>query len=308
MSKVTFKEVIQLAEQLNMNGELLESFNFACRAKNLTPSTLKCYAERLEYLLKYAASIKKELHELTQKDIQSYLMQILDSVSAATVNGRIRVFKVFYSHLKGEAFIDSNPMDHISLVRTELKVKPVLSVEEMSRVLAQFDRKHFNGARDYCMMLLCYDSMIRINELLSIKAADIDLQTKLVKVFGKGRKERHVPFSDRTAKTIHTFLIRHRKGIPGPLLFCTKDGKKVDYRRAHRIFTDAGKKAGVYVHPHLIRHSSASQFIRMGGSPSVLQKILGHSSLAITQRYVHLSNEDMNAAYERFSPAAQLGS
>ncbi|MGB5106692.1 MAG: tyrosine-type recombinase/integrase [Candidatus Zixiibacteriota bacterium] len=156
------------------------------------------------------------------------------------------------------------------------------------------------------MMLLCYDSMIRINELLSIKTADIDLQTKLIKVFGKRRKKRHVPFSDRTAKTIHTFLIRHRKGIPGPLLFSTKDGEKVDYRRAHRIFTDAGKKAGVYVHPNLVRHSSASQFIRMGGSPAVLQKVLGYSSLAITQRYVHFSNDEVHEAYERYSPVPRL--
>ncbi|MBK7092370.1 MAG: phage integrase N-terminal SAM-like domain-containing protein [bacterium] len=95
--KVTFKEVIQLAEQLNMNGSFSESFTFSCRAKNLTQSTLKCYAERLEYLVRYAASISKELHELTQKDIQSYLMKILDTVSAATVNRRIRVFKVFFT-------------------------------------------------------------------------------------------------------------------------------------------------------------------------------------------------------------------
>jgi integrase/recombinase XerD len=307
MSNMTFQLLAKIADELSVNTNLLESFFFGCRIKNLTASTLKCYAERLEYLVRYAASIQKQLDELTQKDIQAYVMSIIDAVSPATVNGRIRVFKVFYAHLKREAFIEANPMDHISLVRTENKIKPVLSVQDMTRVLAQFNRRFFNGARDYCMLLLCYDSMIRLNELLSIRIQDVDLYSKLVKVFGKGRKERYVPFSDKTSKALHTFLIRHRKGIPGDLVFCTKQGKKLDQRRAHRIFQLAGKKVGIYVHPHLVRHSSASQFVRMGGSASVLQKILGHSSLAITQRYVHLSSEDLSTAYERFSPAAQLG-
>jgi site-specific recombinase XerD len=148
--------------------------------------------------------------------------------------------------------------------------------------------------------------MLRLGELLGIKLDDIDLNEKLLKVYGKGRKERYVPFSDKTAKSIHTYLIRFRKRIPGELLFPMLNGGKLTLRRAHRIFANPGTKAGLYLHPHLIRHSSASQFIRMGGNPSILQKILGHSSLSVTQRYVHLSNEDMNKAYEKFSPVSQL--
>ncbi|SYZ71978.1 putative Tyrosine recombinase XerC [Candidatus Zixiibacteriota bacterium] len=306
MPNITFKELFKIAEEMNMESELLESFSFACRVKNLTPSTLKCYAERLAYLIRFANQSGKELDELAPKDIQSYLMDILDKVSPATVNGRIRVYKVFYQHLKNEGLVDRNPLEDIKLVKAELKIKPVLSPEQIAKILTQLDRKSFHGCRDYCMILLTYDSMLRLNELLTIKLSDIDLTNKLVKVFGKGRKERCVPFSDRTAKSIHTYLIRFRKSIPGDILFSMSDGRQITSRRAHRIFSKPGIKAGIYVHPHLIRHSSASQFIRMGGNPSILQKILGHSSLAITQRYIHLSNDDLNHAYERFSPASQL--
>lgn len=306
MTNVTFKDLSSLADELHMERELLESFAFACRLKNLSPSTMKCYAERLAYLVRYAASVDKELEDLNNRDLQFYIMQTIDSVSAATVNGRIRVFKVFYKHLSEEGLIDADPMRKIRLIRTEQRVKPVLSVEEMSRVLAQFNRKTFCGARDYCMILLTYDSMLRLTELLTLNLGGIDLHAKLVKVFGKGRKERCAPFSDKTAKAIHTYLTRFRRDVTGELLFPMSNGKQITARRGHRIFSNAGKKADLYVHPHLVRHSSASQFIRMGGSPAVLQKILGHSSLAITQRYVHLSNDDMHEAYERFSPASRL--
>jgi integrase/recombinase XerD len=307
MPKNFVKQLLEFADDLPVGAELIESFIFACKVKNLTQTTLNCYAERLEYLVKYAKSIGKDLDRITRKDIQSYLMSIMDSVSPDTVNGRIRVFKLFYKNLKDEGLLEENPMEHIRLVKTEHKLKPVLSPDDLSRILSQLDRRHFHGARDYCMILLTYDSMLRVNELLTIKIPDIDLHDRLVKVYGKGRKERYVPFSGKTAKYVHTYLLLHRKQIPGDLLFPMKNGGKITLRRAHRIFSIPGEKAGIYVHPHLVRHSSASQFIRMGGNPSVLQKILGHASLTTTQRYVHLSNQDLNEAYERFSPASVLG-
>jgi integrase/recombinase XerD len=307
MPKNFIKQLLELADELAVGTELIESFIFGCKVKNLTQTTLNCYAERLAYLVRYATSIGRDLDKLTRKDIQSYLMSIMDSVSADTVNGRIRVFILFYKNLKGEGLIVDNPMENIWLVKAEQKIKPVLSADELTRVLSQLDWRHFYGARDYCMILLTYDSMLRVNELLSIKISDLDLHDRLVKVYGKGRKERYVPFSSKTAKFVHTYLLLHRRQIPGDLLFPMKNGGKITLRRAHRIFSRPGEKVGLYIHPHLVRHSSASQFIRMEGNPSVLQKILGHASLTTTQRYVHLSNKDLNEAYERFSPASMLG-
>lgn len=176
----------------------------------------------------------------------------------------------------------------------------------MSLVLSKLNRKTFHGAIDYCMILLTFDGMLRLNEMLSIKMEDLNLQTKLVKVHGKGRKDRHSPFSDRTAKSIHTYLTRYRKKLPGDFLFPMINGKKIAYGRAHRIFAIPGKKAGFHVYPHLVRHSAATWFAKSGGNISILQKVLGHSSLQVTQRYIHLSNDDLSKAYERFSPAAAL--
>lgn len=306
MSKISFKDLPALADSLNMDSELLESFYFSCRVKNLTDATMKCYAERLAYLMKYAASIGKGLEGLTTKDLQKYIMSIMEGVSPATVNGRIVVYKVFSKHLFEEGLIDENPTARLKKVKAPITIKPVLTPEQMALVLSKLNRKTFHGFRDYCMILLTFDGMLRLNELLSIKLEDLNLQTKLVKVHGKGRKDRHSPFSDRTAKSIHTYLIRYRKEIAGDYLFSTVDGKKIEYRRAHRIFANPGKKAGFHVYPHLVRHSAATWFAKSGGNISILQKVLGHSSLQVTQRYIHLSNQDVSDAYERFSPAAAM--
>jgi len=306
MSKITFEHLTGIADAHSIDSGLLESFYFSCRVKNLTESSVKCYAERIWYLMKYAALIGKALEDITTKDLQDYVMSLMNRVSPATVNGRIIVYKVFYKHLFEEGLIGENPTTRLKKVKAPIKVKPVLTPEQMGSVLSKLNRKTFHGSRDHCMILLTFDSMLRLNELLTIRLKDIDLKSKLVKVYGKGRKERYAPFSASTAKSIHTYLVRHRKQTPGTLLFTTTDGRKIDYRRAHRIFANPGKKAGLHVHPHLVRHSAATWFAKSGGNISILQKILGHSSLQVTQRYVHLSNEDMTEAYERHSPAAAL--
>jgi len=86
-------------------------------------------------------------------------------------------------------------------------------------------------------------------------------------------------------------------------VFCQRNGKPITSRHCHKIIQEIGKKAGVALYPHLIRHSAATYFIRQGGSPVILQKILGHTSLTVTQNYLHMSNQDMVDTYSRFSPS-----
>ena len=107
----------------------------------------------------------------------------MKKVSPETVNGRIRVYKVFYKLLASEKLIESDPMQSINTVRTEKKVKPIVSPEQIGQILKQFDRRTFYGARDYCLILLTYDAMLRLSELLSIRLKDIDLKGRLVKVY-----------------------------------------------------------------------------------------------------------------------------
>jgi site-specific recombinase XerD len=306
MPQITLKDLPVLADKLNMGRELLESFLFACKLKNLTAKTLQGYGERIAYLMKWAHLQGKDLGTLTKQDIQRYVTSLIDEVCAVTVNGRIIVYKVFYRHLKDEGFITIDPMTEIRKMKQPRLIKDVLSPDDIGRVLAQLDRKTFNGSRDFCMILLTFDAMLRLAELLAIRTDALDLTTGIIKVYGKGRKERYVAFSPQTAKTLHTFLTRFRKGMPGHLLFCQRDGSPLKYRRVHRIFNNPAEKIGLHLHPHLARHSGATQFARSGGSLAVLQRALGHSTLAVTERYVHMGDEDVLREYVKHSPAANV--
>ena len=286
------------------NSQLLESFALRCRLKNLTPASEKNYVERLSYLIRFAASKGRTLGQLTRMDLQEYVAGLIGKVSGETVNGRIRCYRVLFRHLHDEGLIDGNPMERISLVRPEKRVKPVLSIEDVRKILAGFNIRTFAGSRNRCLFLLLYDSMLRLDEGLSLKIADINLKDGLVKVTqGKGRKDRIVPASDQTIQAIHSYLIRYRKGAPpNDILLPGPTGEKLQRRRGHRIVSQAATKVGLKAHPHLLRHSGASAFIRAGGSVSILQRILGHSSLVVTQRYVTLNTADVSESFARFSP------
>ena len=306
MSKITLNDLPALAEELSMNGELVESFLFACRLKNLTPKSMQGYGERIAYLMRWAVKQGKDLDALTKHDLQKYITSLIDNVAVATINGRIAVYKVFFRHLKEEGFLEVDPIAEIRKLKQPKLIKEVLSPDDIGKVLGQLDRKHFYGCRDFCMILLTFDAMLRLNELLTIKVDGLDLRSGLLKVYGKGRKERYVAFSPQTAKALHTYLTRFRKRISGEMLFCSIDGHHIKYRRAHRIFSNPAGRAGIKLHPHLARHSGATQFARSGGSLAVLQMALGHSTLAVTERYVHLGDRDILDAYVRHSPAASI--
>lgn len=305
--RITLRTIAQFADSLGLhNRDLLDSFYFRCKLLNCTPKTHSVYGERIAYLLQWAVNQRRDLTTLTKHDIESYLAGLIDHLSAVTVNGRITVYRVLFGHLKREGFIATNPMEGIVKLKEPKQAKAVITADDLVRVLNTFDRKTYFGIRNFCMLLLAFDAMLRVTELLSIRTKDVDLQGGLILVHGKGRKERYAAFSPATAKSLHTYITRFRQEIPGELLFATRDGRRMLYHQAYRVFKRAAKKVGVQLHPHLARHSGASAFVIAGGSLAIVQRQLGHSSLAVTQRYIHIGDKDVVEAYKRYSPAANI--
>jgi integrase/recombinase XerD len=196
-----------------------------------------------------------------------------------------------------------SPMLKMKLVKAEKRIKPVLLPEQIEAIIKTLNKNTFEGYRNLCMIMLFWDAMIRKEELTTLKTADIDLRAGILKVYGKGRKERQIPMGAKTIKTMHFFLNRWRSTYPGELVFCQRSGKPITARHCHKIIQDLGKRVAIDLYPHLIRHSAATFFIRQGGSPVILQKILGHTSLTVTQNYLHMSTQDLVDNYSRFSPA-----
>jgi site-specific recombinase XerD len=285
----------------------VDAFVFGCKIRNLSPRTLNVYAERLGYLAKYLEGKGIDIEDVRKQDVQDYLLSLIGVVSDETVNGRIRVYRRFFTYLEEEGFWKKpNPTHKLKLIKTSKRIKPVISPEQVGQILQALNRNTFEGYRNLAIVMLFWDAMIRKEELITLRLENVDLRAGLIKVYGKGRKERQVPMGSKTIKTLHFYLNRWRQEIPGDLMFCQRDGDQITSRHCHKIIQDIGKKVGVTLYPHLIRHSAATYFIRQGGSPVILQKILGHTSLVVTQNYLHMSTQDMVDTYERFSPGNAL--
>jgi len=285
-------------------GEYLESFRFDCQIRNLTDKTISVYLERLNYLFKYLQMNQISFNELNKTIIQDYILYLKNRVSIETINGRIRVYRRFFNFLIDEKFWDDNsPMANIKLLKTEVIIKQVIEPEIIQKIIRSISKKTYEGNRNRIMILLFWDGMLRLNELLNLKYNDFEPETRLIKVYGKGRKERMVPLGLKTIKSLRYFIKRWRKKYSGEYLVSMRNGFPLSERHCHKIVQSLGKNSHTKLYPHLIRHSAATWYIQQGGNPVILQRILGHSSLSVTQRYLHLSNEDAINSYDSFSPS-----
>lgn len=185
----------------------------------------------------------------------------------------------------------------------------------MAALLQQPDRTRFVGLRDYCFLLTLLDTGMRLSETLSLKVGDLDLEEMWVNVIGKGNKERRVAMSARLLVELKPYLRKREAavasvGVPdSPWLFPNDIGTRLCSKTMQKHLKTYGTKADikrVRVSPHTFRHTFAVNFVRNGGDPFTLQKILGHSSLETTRRYCELAEEDVLRRHRELTPLATM--
>lgn len=234
-------------------------------------------------------------------------------LSGHTVNGYMRALQSFWAWLEGEGFITKNPFRRLKVPKAPRKLIPVFTEEQLQRMFGEIDTKSPIGYRDYTIILTLLDTGMRCSELIDLRLADVNLESRLLKVHGKGDKERLVPIGAKVQKAIWKYITRHR---PEPAIprydnvFLTRDGYPLTKDRLEAIVERYGKKAaitGVRVSPHTFRHTMAVMFLRNGGDVFSLQRILGHSSLEVLRGYVNLAQSDISRVHQRSSPADNLG-
>lgn len=296
--------------------DALQPFLLQCRAKRLSPRTTEWYQERLRYLQNFLGLFYHNqllsINTITPLIIREFIVHMQEReharikgrlLSSSMVAGVVRAVKIFFNFLFKEGLIEENPCASISIPKEIQKVIVPLTTEEIQKLLSVFDLKSFVGLRNHVMLLLFLDCMLRLSELINIKITDVNLRTFTIKVMGKGARERVLPIGMHTAKTLGKYL-RIRGDIPGNyFLFVSKNGEKMKCRRVEGIVKYAGIKAGISFHlfPHLMRHSSAISWVRNNGDCFSLCKILGHSDLTITKRYVSFAAiEDLSRKHAEF--------
>ncbi|MFD2672784.1 tyrosine-type recombinase/integrase [Marinicrinis sediminis] len=301
----------RLSDELRFNNGLdraLAGFMTYNRSRNLADSTLKYHENSIRELDKLIKHFNVDVEDLTENIVREYITYKLEcGVKATTINQYLRTWRPFGNFLVRNKFAKINAFENISNLLIEKKLIETFSAEQVDKLLNTPDRATFTGFRDYVIMSLMLETGVRLSEAIGVKMNDVDFKAGLIRVFGKGRKERYVPFQDQMAQRLRKY-IEYRGRIMHPNLFLSVENQPLK----PRSFQDNMRKYGVKsrlpvrVSPHTLRHTFAKMYLLNGGDAFSLKNILGHTTLDMVSHYISLFSEDVATQHRKYSPLDRL--
>ena len=248
--------------------------------------------------------IKKNLLLVDKKDIEKYIRSL--NKSSKTISHVISSLKSFYNYYMRMGNIKSNPTDEIDRPKIEKKIPEFLTLEEVSSLL-NFEVNNEFEARNKAILELLYSSGLRISELTSLELSNIDLDDCLVRVMGKGSKERIVPLGDYAIDALKEYIYFYRPMLNknnSSYVFLNNRGGVLSRQFIFKVIKEECIKKGIRknVSPHTLRHTFATHLLKNGADLRIIQELLGHENLSTTQIYTHLTNDKLKHDYEDYFP------
>ncbi|MDP8246599.1 MAG: tyrosine recombinase XerC [Candidatus Tritonobacter lacicola] len=295
-----------------MQKEVHKFLQYLEHEKNCSPHTLESYSRDLRQFRDYLREYARGGREISPGEIgisilRSYLGRMkMAEYSRATIARKMSVLRSFFRFLVREEILEANPMAGIVTPKQEKNLPRFLGVEEMDRLLSAPPEDTLLGLRDRAIMEVLYGGGIRVSELVSLNVRDVDPIGEVVKVRGKGKKERLSPIGLRAVNALMEYMKYLKEKKRGDPLFISGRGRRLGRDDVRLIFDRYLKKAalGGRVSPHVIRHSFATHLLDAGADLRSVQELLGHESISTTQRYTHVTTERLKRAYEKSHPRA----
>ena len=290
-------------------NELLESFiKHLSDERNYSEHTVKAYRGDLENFRDFLLKEKKKIEDVDIATINTYVSTLYGKNSPSSVERKVSAIRSFFSYLVRKGIATQNPA---KLVRTPKKEKhlPVfLSVDEVFNLVDVKDsERNPLRVRDRAILELLYSSGLRVSELAGATLADLSMGEAIIRVRGKGNKERIVPVGSKALSSLGEYLdVREKLKPASNRIFLNSRGGGITTRSLARIIKKYGLVSGISknVSPHVLRHSFATHLLAGGADLRAIQEMLGHASLSTTQRYTHLSVERIMEVYDKTHPNA----
>lgn len=291
--------------------EAARSFSVYCRAKGLAQRTQETYEYALNQLRGHLGGLEESIPLPTRHDLRRFAGDMLESgLARGTIRIRMRSVRVFANFLEREGLVDVSPMTGVEIPRVPQSMPKILTAQEIQKLLRAARTGTWYGIRNYAILGTFLDTGLRLSELVNLNVLDVDLRSQSIIVRnGKGSKDRKVYSGRSLVRSLRRWAEVRSYGHQTDAYFSTRDGRRLDKRNIARIIERISIRAGMgdrRIHPHLLRHTFATHFIRNGGDPFSLQRLLGHSDIKTTMIYVNLAGADLEEAHAKASPVDRL--
>lgn len=271
---------------------------------NYSKNTINSYENDLNKFEEYYKI--KDLLKITSKDIEKYI-QTLSDLAPTTVSHNISSLKTFYSYFLKQGRISNNPTDGIKSPKLGIHLPTYLTIDEVNKLL-DIEVTDAFSSRNKAILELMYATGLRISEVISLEFKNIDYDECIIRVMGKGSKERIVPVNDYAIKYLKEYINNYRpelvKNEINNYIFLNNHGRMLTRQGIFKIIKNyaALKNIKKTIGPHTLRHTFATHLLENGADLRVIQELLGHSDISTTQIYTHLTKEALHNEYKKYFP------
>ncbi|MCL0075887.1 tyrosine recombinase XerC [Dehalococcoidia bacterium] len=281
--------------------------------RNLSSFTVRNYTtDILSFLDFLKGEGVRSLADVDHSLVRRYLSRLLDNgIVRASISRKMSALRSLFHYLNQEGLIETEPLSKISGPKREKRLPTFLTTEEMRSLLNSPSISTPQGLRDLAMLELLYAAGLRVSEIASLDTGSVDLESRQIRVWGKGSKERMVLIGKPAAGALAQYMSYGRTKMLGRrqtnALFINRYGERIAERRIQYLIKKYAEQAGISgrVFPHILRHTFATHMLDGGADLRVVQELLGHANLASTQIYTHVTHSQMRSRYLEAHPRSQ---
>ena len=296
---------------MNWNTYYKEFENFLKFERNLSKNSVSSYLSDLRKLIGFLKNSKINFNpeKIKNENIREFLYNESKKIKASSLGRLISSLNGFFEYLLLEGIVKENPIEKIEYPKLGLKIPTTLTTDQIDKIIKRASLNKTNGLRNEAIIEILYSCGLRVSELINLKISDLFLKESLIKILGKGNKERFVPISKISKKLILKYIdcvrkiSKIQKGYEDTL-FINNRGKKLTRVMIYIILNNTAKEIGIdkKISPHVIRHSFATHLIENGANIISIQKMMGHENIVTTEKYLHVKKKHLIDSVIKYHP------